>query len=74
MVKSALRKKSIKKIKRRIPWIDHIINERTAGDLNLESSGLDIQVKEGSLCLISGEAGDYAENPDAQRFSSYTHS
>jgi len=52
MVKSALHKKSIKKIKRRIPWIDHIINERTAGDLNLESSGLNIQVKEGSLCLI----------------------
>jgi len=50
-VKTPLRKKSIKKIKRRIPWIEHIINDKTAGDLNLTTPELEIQVREGSLCL-----------------------
>jgi len=50
-VKPPLRKKSIKKIKRRIPWIGHIIDDKTAGDLNLAVPELEIQVREGSLCL-----------------------
>ena len=45
------RKKFIKKIKRRIPWIGHIINDETAGDLNLAISRSEIQVREGSICL-----------------------
>jgi len=50
-VKPTLRKKFVKKVKRRIPWIGHVINNDTAGDLNLASPGLEIQVREGSLCL-----------------------
>jgi len=50
-VKPPLHKKAIKKIKRRIPWIGHIINDETAGDLNLAAPELEIQVREGSLCL-----------------------
>ena len=45
------RRKLIKKIKRRIPWIGHIINEETAGDLNLDTLGSEVQVREGSICL-----------------------
>ena len=51
-MKLRLRKKSIKKLKRRIPWIEHIINEETAGDLNLESPRPELQAEKGSLCLI----------------------
>ena len=47
-----LGKKSVKKLKRRIPWIEHVINEETAGDLNLESSRPELQAGKGSLCLI----------------------
>jgi len=50
-VRPPLSKKSIKKIKRKIPWIGHIINDETAGDLNLAAPELEIQVREGSLCL-----------------------
>ena len=47
-----LGKKSVKKLKRRIPWIEHVINEETAGDLNLESPRPELQAKKRSLCLI----------------------
>jgi len=50
-VKSLLRKKFVKKVKKRIPWIGHVINSETAGDLNLPSQELEVQVREGSLCL-----------------------
>ena len=45
------RKKFIKKVKRRIPWIGHVISDETAGDLNLDAHGSEIQVREGSICL-----------------------
>jgi len=51
-VKFPLPKKSIKKLKRRVPWIGHVINEETAGDLNLSSPELEIHFREGSLCLV----------------------
>jgi len=51
-VRASTRKKFVKKIKRRIPWIGHVINEETAGDLNLTSPELKIQVRKGSPCLI----------------------
>jgi len=45
-------KKFVKKVKRRIPWIGHIIeDEKIAGDLNMQFSGLEVQAQEGSLCL-----------------------
>jgi len=47
-----LGKKSVKKLKRRIPWIEHVINEETAGDLNLESPRPELQARKRSLCLI----------------------
>ena len=50
MVKFPLRKKSIKKLKRRVPWIGHVINEETAGDLNLSNTEVEIHGR-GSLCL-----------------------
>jgi len=45
------RRKLVKKIKRRLPWIGHVINDATAGDLNLAVHGSEIQVGEGSICL-----------------------
>jgi len=43
----------IKKVKRQVPWVEHIINnERTAGDLNVDSLGKRVQIREGSLCLV----------------------
>ena len=45
------RRKLVKKIKRKIPWIGHIINDETAGDLNLSTPRSEIQVGEGSICL-----------------------
>ncbi|KYH42823.1 MAG: hypothetical protein AYL33_000460 [Candidatus Bathyarchaeota archaeon B63] len=50
-MKPLIRKGTIKKIKRRIPWIGHVINEETAGDLNLASPELEIHARKGSLCL-----------------------
>ena len=50
-MKPLIRKGTIKKIKRRIPWIGHVINEETAGDLNLASPELEIQARKGSPCL-----------------------
>lgn len=48
-----LRNKFVKKVKRRIPWVDHIVSdEKIAGDLNIGSSGVGIQATEGSLCLL----------------------
>ncbi|MEM2970652.1 MAG: Nre family DNA repair protein [Candidatus Bathyarchaeia archaeon] len=49
----SLNKRLIKKVKRQVPWVEHIINnEKTAGDLNVDSSALKIQTHEGSLCII----------------------
>jgi hypothetical protein len=50
-VKPLLRKGLVKKVKRRIPWVGHVINEEIAGDLNLASPELEIQVGKGSPCL-----------------------
>jgi len=45
-------KKIVKKVKRRIPWIGHIINDaKTAGDLNIDLNKIIVQTREGSLCL-----------------------
>ena len=45
-------KKFVKKVKRRIPWLGHIINdEKAAGDLNVNRSNVEIHAPEGSLCL-----------------------
>ncbi len=46
-------KKFVKKVKRRIPWVGHIISdEKIAGDLNQERGRIEIQAREGSLCLV----------------------
>jgi hypothetical protein len=51
-LKPALRNKFVKRVKRRIPWVGHIINdEKTAGDLNIEQSNVEVQAREGSICL-----------------------
>ena len=48
-----MNKKFIKKIKRKVPWVGHIINDiKIAGDLNVDSSVIEVQVREGSLCLV----------------------
>ena len=48
-----MNKKFIKKIKRKVPWVGHIINDiKIAGDLNVDSSVMEVQVREGSLCLV----------------------
>lgn len=47
-----LRKKVLRKVQREIPWLEHIISdEKIAGDLNPSISSLEVQAKEGSLCL-----------------------
>jgi len=51
-MKRLIRKKFVKKVKRRIPWVEHIINdEKTARDLNIEQYDVKVQAREGSLCL-----------------------
>jgi len=51
-LKSSLRTKFVKKVKRRIPWVGHIINdEKTAGDLNISGTTLEVQTWEESPCL-----------------------
>ncbi len=48
-----LHKKFIKEVKRRVPWVDHIVNdEKIAGDLNIDRSSVEVQAREGSLCLL----------------------
>jgi hypothetical protein len=52
-LRSGLNKKFIKKIKMKVPWVGHIINDiKIAGDLNIDSSVMEVQAREGSLCLI----------------------
>ncbi|MEM2110560.1 MAG: Nre family DNA repair protein [Candidatus Bathyarchaeia archaeon] len=52
-MKQIFRGKFLKKVKRRVPWIEHIINdEKTAGDLNIEADNVEAHAMEGSLCLI----------------------
>ncbi|MFQ6095008.1 MAG: Nre family DNA repair protein [Candidatus Bathyarchaeia archaeon] len=46
-------KKFIKKVKRRVPWVEHLINDvKVAGDLNPEHEDIELQARRGSLCLI----------------------
>ena len=52
-MKKLTHRKLVKRVKRRIPWIGHVINdERAAGDLNLDKNNVETQVNEDSLCLI----------------------
>ena len=51
-LKPRLRKKFVKKVKTRVPWVGHIINdEKIAGDLNIDDGSVEVQAREGSLCL-----------------------
>jgi len=51
-LKASLRKRFVKKVKRRVPWVGHIVNdEKIAGDLNVPSHNVRIQAWEGSICL-----------------------
>jgi len=46
-------KKLTKKVKRHVPWVDHIVNnEKIAGDLNIGQGDLEVQARDGSPCLI----------------------
>jgi hypothetical protein len=48
-----LHKTFVKKVRRRVPWVGHIINDaKAAGDLNIDPSAIEIQAREGSLCLV----------------------
>ena len=48
-----LRKKILKKVQRKLPWLEHIISdEKVAGDLNLSASGLKFHIREGSICML----------------------
>jgi len=52
-VKPSYHKRFIKKVKRQVPWVGHVINDvKAAGDLNVDPSVMDVQVREGSLCLV----------------------
>ena len=53
MGRKVLGKRFVKVVKKRVPWIGHIIDDpKIAGDLNLDHERIDIQAYEGSLCLI----------------------
>jgi len=44
-------KKFIKKVKKSLPWVEHIINNvETAGDLNIQD--VKVKARRGSICLI----------------------
>jgi len=44
--------KFVKKVKRRVPWVEHLVDDlNIARDLNYDVSQLRIQVSQGSLCL-----------------------
>jgi len=47
-------RKLIKKVKRQIPWVEHLISDvKIAGDLNPEGYGdVKVQARRGSLCLV----------------------
>lgn len=46
------RRKFTKNVRRRIPWIGHVINdEKLAEDFNINPSTVEIQVRAGSMCL-----------------------
>jgi hypothetical protein len=52
-LKPFLHKRFVKKVKRQVPWVEHIINDvKAAGDLNIDPSVMKVQAREGSLCLI----------------------
>lgn len=47
-----LGKKFVKKVKRRVPWVEHLISDmETARDLNYDPGQIRVQVRQGSLCL-----------------------
>jgi hypothetical protein len=51
-LKPKLQKRFIKKVKHRVPWIEHIIEDhRIAGDLNIGQSSIEVQTRAGSICL-----------------------
>ena len=48
-----LRRKILRKVQREVPWLEHVINdEKAAGDLNPSALSLEVQAREGSLCLF----------------------
>ncbi|MCX8170910.1 MAG: Nre family DNA repair protein [Candidatus Bathyarchaeota archaeon] len=48
-----MRKKVLKKVKRDIPWLEHIINdEKAAGDFNPGAADVEILFRRGSLCIF----------------------
>ncbi|MCS7120048.1 MAG: Nre family DNA repair protein [Nitrososphaerota archaeon] len=52
-MKSKAGKKFIKKVKMKVPWVGHIIeDEKTAGDLNVSDGLVRLETYEGSLCLV----------------------
>ena len=45
-------KRFVKKVRKRIPWVEHIISDvEAAGDLNPEGA-VEVKAREGSLCLV----------------------
>jgi len=53
-LKKLFHKKFVKKVKRRVPWVEHLVSDvKVAGDLNPEEYGdVEVQARKGSLCLI----------------------
>jgi len=51
-LKRVFHRKFVKKVKRKIPWIAHVISdEKIAGDLNVAHDNVEVQTTQGSLCL-----------------------
>ncbi len=47
-----LGKKFVKKVRRRVPWVEHLINDvETAQDLNYDPGQIRVQTRQGSICL-----------------------
>lgn len=54
MLKKAIGKKFVKRVKRRVLWVEHLVTDvKVAGDLNPEEYGeVEVQARKGSLCLV----------------------
>ncbi|MDH5440974.1 MAG: Nre family DNA repair protein [Candidatus Bathyarchaeota archaeon] len=64
MLKKLLRRKFIKKVKRRVPWIGHLLDDaKVAGDLNPEYEGIELQARQGSPCLVCRGARQLCGKP-----------
>jgi hypothetical protein len=51
-LKPNLHKKFVKRVKHRVPWVEHIIDDhRIAGDLNIDQASIEVQTRTGSICL-----------------------